>query len=174
MRCTIDPVCCRLILTEPILVSVWHPVRCTIGSCLLQVDLRWIGHTCLGYAHPVHYTIGPVVTIAGQAPCAVNQAILVTSFRQKCVLYYRCPDLSPLVDLDSKTDQCHARFAHLVKQACVDLVSDLFGLWAVRLFLGLTPKETVPEQVWGEWVMYPFFRSWNCFRWRSNNVSMVF
>ena len=39
--------------------------------------------------------------------------------------------------LVSKTDNV-MHFARLVKQASIDLVSDLFGLWAVCLFLGLT------------------------------------
>ena len=37
------------------------------------------------------------VTAASQAPCAVNQATLDTSFRQKC-LRLRCHDFSALAD----------------------------------------------------------------------------
>ena len=54
--------------------------------------------------------------------------------------------------LVSKTDNV-MHFARLVKQACVDLVSDLFGLWAICLFLGLTwgldPMRVGTVSIWG-------------------------
>ena len=46
------------------------------------------------------------VTAASQAPCAVNQAILDTSFRQKC-LRLRCHDFSALANWSPKqTSSC--------------------------------------------------------------------
>ena len=64
------------------------------------------------------------------APCSLQLCFaLHTSFRQKC-LKLRCNDFSALADWSPKTDNI-MHFARLVKQAGVDLVSDLFGLWAI-------------------------------------------